>query len=132
MSSPVPVLGRDARLIKSSVAIGYGKSIKVSADAEEIKVYSMDSLQPAITAAGKQSFKWSCDRLFTDKTYLALLMAGTKFDLVFAPEGDAEGDTIETWKNCSILHCERSAGEDDGVLESISGSAETVEFPAPS
>jgi hypothetical protein len=45
MSSPVPVLGRDARLIKSSVAIGYGKSIKVSADAEEIKVYSMDSLQ---------------------------------------------------------------------------------------
>ncbi len=131
MSSPVPVLGRDARLIKSSVAIGYGKSIKVSADAEEIKVYSMDSLQPAITAAGKQSFKWSCDRLFTDKTYLALLMAGTKFDLVFAPEGDVEGDTIETWKNCSILHCERSAGEDDGVLESISGSAETVEFPAP-
>jgi hypothetical protein len=66
------------------------KSIKVSADAEEIKVYSMDSLQPAITAAGKQSFKWSCARLFTDKTYLALLMAGTKFDLVFAPEGDAE------------------------------------------
>ena len=51
LSSPVPVLGRDARLIKSSVAIGYGKSIKVSADAEEIKVYRMDSLQPAITAA---------------------------------------------------------------------------------
>ena len=90
MSIPVPVVGRDARLIKSSVAIGFGKSIKVSADAEEIKVYSMDSLQPAITAAGKQSFKWSCDRLFTDKTYLALLMAGTKFDLVFAPEGDVK------------------------------------------
>ena len=54
MSSPVPVLGRDARLIKSSVAIGYGKSIKVSADAEEIKVYSMDSLQPAITAAPRR------------------------------------------------------------------------------
>ena len=40
MSSPVPVLSRDARLIKSSVAIGYGKSIKVSADAEEIKIYT--------------------------------------------------------------------------------------------
>ena len=52
MSSPVPVLGRDARLIKSNIAIGYGKSIKVSADSEEIKVYSMDSLQSAITAAG--------------------------------------------------------------------------------
>jgi hypothetical protein len=49
MSSPVPVLGRDARLIKSSVAIGFGKSIKVSADAEEIKVYSMDSLLTSLS-----------------------------------------------------------------------------------
>jgi len=37
LSSPVPVLGRDARLMKSSVAIGFGKSIKVSANAEELK-----------------------------------------------------------------------------------------------
>jgi hypothetical protein len=96
MSSPVPVLGRNARLIKDSTAIGYGKSISVAADAELIKVYSMDSLQPAITGAGKQTFKWSCDRLFTDKNYLAQLLAGTKFDLVFAPEGDAEGATVET------------------------------------
>jgi hypothetical protein len=44
MSIPIPVLGRDARLIKSSVAIGFGKNIKVSADAEEIKVYSMGQL----------------------------------------------------------------------------------------
>jgi hypothetical protein len=44
----------------------------------------MDSLQPAITAAGKQSFKWICDRLFTDKTYLALLMAGTKWGFKFS------------------------------------------------
>jgi hypothetical protein len=129
MSSPVPVLGRNARLIKGSDAIGYGKSISVAAEAEIIKVYSMDSLQPAITGAGKQSFKWSCDRLFTDKNRLADLLAGTKFDLVFAPEGDPEGDTIETWKNCTILHCERKAGEDDGLLESISGEAEGVEFP---
>jgi len=44
LSSPVPVLGRDARLIKSSVAISFGKSIKVSVDAEEIKVYSMGQI----------------------------------------------------------------------------------------
>jgi hypothetical protein len=129
LSSPVPVLGRNARLIKGTTAIGYGKNISVAADAEIIKVYSMDSLQPAIMGVGKQTFKWGCDRLFTDKTYLSLLLAGTKFDLVFAPEGDSEGDTVETWKNCTILHCERKAGEDDGVLENISGEAEGVEFP---
>jgi hypothetical protein len=129
LSILVPVLGRNARLMKDATAIGYGKSISVVADAEIIKIYSMDSLQPAITSAGKQTFKWSCDRLFTDKSYLALLLTGTKFDLVFAPEGDAQGATVETWKNCTILHCERKAGEDDGVLESISGEAESVEFP---
>jgi hypothetical protein len=37
LSSPVPVLGRDARLIVSPLVMA--KSIKVSADPEEIKVY---------------------------------------------------------------------------------------------
>jgi hypothetical protein len=129
MSSPVPVLGRNARLIKNGVAIGYCKNISTDADAEEILVYSMDDLKPAISAAGKQKFKWSADRLFTDKTYIALLLAKTKFDLVFAPEGDDEGPTIETWKNCCVLHRGTKAGEDDGLLENISGSAEDIELP---
>ncbi len=68
MSSLVPVLGRDARLIKSSVAIGFGKSIKVSADAEEIKVYSMDSLQPAIIAAEDMNTKVKVWEILTAKS----------------------------------------------------------------
>ncbi len=126
-----PVLGRNARLLKDGVAIGYGKNISVDADAEEIKVYSMDSLTPAITAAGKQSFKWGMDRLFTDETYISLLLAGTEFDLIFAPEGTPLGTSkYETWKNCKILHVGRKAGEEDGVLENLTGSAENVELPA--
>jgi hypothetical protein len=118
-------------LLKSGVAIGYGKNISLVADAESIKVYSMDALTPVITAAGKQSFKWSMERLFTDKTYIALLLAGTKFDLIFAPEGTPITSTeYETWTNCSILHREVKAGESDGVLENISGEAEGV-TPAP-
>ncbi len=129
--SATPKLGRNARLLKSGVAIGYGKGISVSADAESIKVYSMDALTPAITAAGKQTFKWSCDRLFTDSTYMSLLIAGTSFDLIFAPEGTpTSGTKYETWTGCVILHCERKAGEDDGILESISGEATGV-TPAP-
>jgi hypothetical protein len=129
--SASPVLGRNARLLKSGAAIGYGKNITVGAAAEMIKVYSMDSLTPAVTGAGKQSFTWSMERLFTDETYISLLMAGTQFDLIFAPEGTPTTSTAyETWKNCSILKCERSASEDGGLLEKISGEAEDVEFPA--
>jgi hypothetical protein len=125
--STFPVLGRNARLLKSGVAIGYGKNIAVGASAEIIKVYSVDSLKPALIGSGKQTFTWSMDRLFTDETYLALLMAGTMFDLIFAPEGTPITNTkYETWKNCRILKCDRSAAETDGVLEKISGEAEDV------
>jgi hypothetical protein len=98
-----PILGRNARLLKSGVSIGHGKNISLKASAELIKEYSMDSLTPAVTGAGKQSFTWSMERLFTDKTYIALLLAGTKFDLVFAPEGTPTNGNEETWTNCTIL-----------------------------
>jgi hypothetical protein len=58
-------------------------------------------------------------------------MAGTQFDLIFAPEGTPlSSSQYETWKNCSILKCERTASEDGGLLEKISGEADDVEFPA--
>ncbi len=72
-----PSLGRNARLFYNNAAIGYGKNISVKATAEIIKDYSMDSLTPAVSGAGKQTFTWSMERLFTDEIYLALLKAGT-------------------------------------------------------
>src|ERR1700690_3902978 len=108
----VPVLGRNARLIKGETPIGYGKNISVIASAELIKEYSMDALTPAVSGSGKQSFTWSMERLFTDKTYLDLLIAGTSFDLILAPEGTPiAGTQYETWHDCVILSCERTAGE---------------------
>lgn len=129
MSTYTLGLGRDARLFKGAVEIGNGKNISTKSSAEIIKVYTMDSLAPAVTGAGKQSFSWSAERLFTGPEYIKLLLAGTKFDLVFAPDGDDEGDFIETWKNCTILNRECKAGESDGLMESVSGEAEDIEFP---
>jgi hypothetical protein len=72
MSTPVPVLGRNARLKQGTTEIGYGKNISVKASAEIIKDYSMDALTPAVSGAGKQTFTWSMERLFTDATYLTV------------------------------------------------------------
>ena len=124
--SATPVLGRNARLLKSGTPIGYGKNI-VKAEAEIIKDYSMDALAPAVTGAGKQTFTWSMERLFTDETYIALLLAGTKFDLIFMPEDTpTTGAEYQAWINCIILSCERSAGEDGAILERLSVEAEGV------
>ena len=128
--SATPKLGRNARLLKGGVAIGYGKNIATVADAESIKVYSMDALTPVLTAAGKQSFKWFMERLFTDAEHISALLDGDTFDLIFAPEDTPiENTKYETWKNCSVLHRGVKAGETDGILEDISGEAEDVELP---
>ena len=90
----------------------------------------MDSLSPAVTGAGKQIALSGPARDSTQiRPILSFWLAGTKFDLVFAPEGTAQGANNETWKNCSILSCERTAAETGGLLEKISGEAESVELP---
>jgi hypothetical protein len=125
-----PVLGRNARLIKENTPIGYCKNISVKASAEIIKEYSMDALNPAVSGSGKQTFTWSAERLFTDKTYMDLLQKGTSFSLIFGPEGTPiTGTKYETWTSCVILSCERTAGETGAVLEKISGEASGITFP---
>ncbi|HEX9261201.1 MAG TPA: hypothetical protein VF893_01580 [Candidatus Bathyarchaeia archaeon] len=66
MSSPK--LGRNARLFKDGVVIGYAKDISVKASADLIKEYSMDSLSPAIVAPGKQTFTWSAAKIDSEIT----------------------------------------------------------------
>jgi len=52
-----PKLGRNARLFKDGVVIGYAKDISMKASADLIKEYSMDSLAPASACAKHQRFK---------------------------------------------------------------------------
>jgi hypothetical protein len=119
-------LGRNARLYKDGTVIGYGKNISVKASAELIKEYSMDSLEPAIIGAGKQSFHWTCERLYTDGAWMTLLLAGTQFDLIFAPTGSSDTEPYEEWSDCTVLSCERTAGEGGGILEKVEGEATSV------
>ena len=121
-----PVLGRNARLYKDGVAIGYGKNISLKASAELIKEYSMDSLEPCIVAPGKQTFSWSADKLYVDETFLYLLLEGTEFDMVFQPQGSYLDEPYEEWSGCVVLNVERTAGETGGLLEKVSGEATSV------
>jgi len=121
-----PLLGRNARLYKDGVVIGYGKNISVKASAELIKDYSMDSLTPAIVAPGKQTFNWSAEKLYIDGSWMTLLLNGTEFDIVFAPTGSNTTPPYETWSDCIVLNVERTAGETGGILEKVDGEAKSV------
>jgi len=127
-----PLLGRNARLYKDGVVIGYGKNISVKAAAELIKEYSMDSLTPCIVAPGKQSFTWTAEKLYIKGEWMTLLLNGTEFDMVFAPTGSATQAPYETWSDCIVLSVERTAGETGGVIERVEGEAESITVTDPS
>jgi hypothetical protein len=127
MSTPNTYFGREARFYKGTVVVAHSRSLSTKASAALIKITSNDSLQPVKTMAGEQTFSWNCERLFTGKEWLAALVAGDTFDIVFAPDGSVAGTDHETWKNCHITSVERKTAE--GVLETVSGEAESVEFP---
>ena len=129
MSTPNTYYGRDARFYKGSTLIAHTRSLSVEASAELIKIRSNDSLQPVKQKVGEQTFKWSIERLFTGKALMEDFKAGSVFDIVFAPDGDDEGDDIETWADCVITNIGRKTAE--GIIENVSGEATTVEFPAP-
>ncbi len=121
-----PKLGRNARLYKDGVVIGYGKNISVKASAELLKDYSMDSLTPALVAPGKQTFKWGADKLYVDGSFMTLLLNGTSFDIVFAPTGSDTDAPYEEWNDCVVLSVERTAGETGGIIEKVDGEAKSV------
>ena len=119
-------LGRNARLYKDGTVIGFIKNVSVKAQAEMIKDYSIDANTPAVSGPGKQSFTWSAERLYTSGAYMTLLLGGTQFDLIFAPTGSSNTAPYETWNNCTILNVERTFAETAGLIEKISGEAESV------
>ena len=121
--SATPKYGRNARLVLASVLVGYARNIKTSAKAAGIDVHSMESMKPALSEPGNISFDWSCDKLAVDNTLLTKLLAGTKFTIIFTHSGSPPTAPYETWTGCYITGWDKSAGMDDGILESVSGKA---------
>ena len=122
-----PYFGRDARFYKGTVVIANSTTLSLKASAALIKIRSNDSLQPLKTKVGEQTFTWSAEHLFAGKEFLNSLISGEEFDIVFGPDGTDSGADMETWKNCHITGVERKNA--DGVLETVSGEAQSIEFP---
>jgi hypothetical protein len=121
-----PLLGRNARLYKDGIVIGHGKNISVKGAAELIKDYDMDSLNPAIVAPGKQTFKWTAEKFYLNGSWMTLLLTGTSFDIVFQPAGTYKTAPYEEWTGCVVLNVERTAGEAGGIIEKIDGEGTAV------
>jgi len=123
MSAPTPKIGRNARLVKDGVVIGLGRNIRTETSAESNEGHSMDSVKPAFSEPGNQTFSWSAEKFYVDGAYLTLLLNGTKFALVFAPTGSPTTAPYETWTGCYLTNVGRDAGMKDGIIEQLKGKA---------
>jgi len=115
-------VGRDAKLFKGGTAIAYAKSISVKATASVIEEHTMDDAEPEICEPGNLTYEWSCERLFTDETYTAAILAGTdNLEIIFGPGGVKTAGTKLT--GAYVTSIDENAGMDGGVIERITGKA---------
>jgi hypothetical protein len=127
MVGTTPLVGRNARFYRAGVAVAYAKSISVDLSAEVIKDYSMDAAAPALLASGNQTFTWSVEKLYVGEEWATLLLAGTVFDVVFAPKGTSPVTSpYLTLSNCIVSKVGSKAGMASGILLNVSGEAKSV------
>jgi hypothetical protein len=95
MPDPGPFIGRNAviQYVSGGTAytIGYAQNVTTSLTQDIIKEYTLGSQSPVILAAGLQTYKVSCSRLFIDTTFLAIVSAGTAMNFILAPGGTTAG-----------------------------------------
>ena len=126
-----PKLGRTARIVIDSVVVALGRNVRTEVSAESIEGHSMDNVKPAFSEPGNQSFNWSAEKFYVDGAYLALLLAGEKFTMVFAPTGSASTAPYETWTGCYLTNVGRDAGLKDGIIEQLKGKALDIAVTDP-
>lgn len=90
-----PLIGRNAVIqVNSSgtaTTIGFVQNVTAELDQDLIKEYCLGQQNPAILAAGLQSYKVTASKMFIDSSYLNLVSAGTACILILAPAGTVTG-----------------------------------------
>jgi len=113
--------------ITERILFGLAKTCAVSVDVDLVKEYVIGSDKPAMLASGKKGFKVSFDMLYMDDKYAQKVLAGSKFDVIVAPDGWATGKPLVTLRNVVLNTWERSITQDGVTAESVEGEGESVE-----
>jgi len=116
-----------ANNITERLHFGLAKTCTVSVDADLIKEYVIGSDTPNFLTSGKKGFKVSFDMLYMDDKYAQKVLAGSKFDVIVAPDGWAAGKPLVTLRNIVLNSWEHSITQDGVIAESVEGEGENIE-----
>jgi hypothetical protein len=129
----MPLIGRNGVVqINSSgtaTTIAYVEDVETSLDQDLIKEYCFGQQNPAILAAGLQSYKVSMKRMFTDMSIFNLVSAGTAMQVIVGPAGTTTGQgnpkitltgfIMKTW---NIKFDQKGV-----VLENVNGEGQSIQ-----
>jgi DhnA family fructose-bisphosphate aldolase class Ia len=128
---PGPFIGRNAVIqVNSSgtaTTIGYAQNVTAELSQDLIKEYCLGQQNPAILAAGLQSYKVSCSRMFIDPSYLQMVSAGTGVIFILAPGGTATGSPKITLNNVVLSAWKLKWDQKGIVIEDFNGEGQSIQ-----
>jgi len=120
----MPLLGRNAVILKGAAEIGYCSSVTVSIDVDLVKEYAIGGAnpdKPAFLASGNKSFKVSIDKMYVDGAHASDVLNGTALTIEVRPEGTGTGKPKITVSNVILNSWELSIEQDGVIMESVEG-----------
>lgn len=122
----MPLLGRNAVILKGATAIGSCTNVSVSIDVDLIKEYYLGSDKPGVLEAGNKTFSVSIEKAYIDGTYASDVLAGNKVTIEVRPEGTGTGKPKITLSNVVFTSWEMSVAQDGIIMESIDGEGTDI------
>ena len=120
----MPLLGRNAVILKGATEIGYCNSVTVSIDVDLVKEYAIGGTnpdKPAFLASGNKSFKVSIDKMYVDGAHATDILNGTALTIEVRPEGTGTGKPKITVSNVILNSWELNIEQDGVIMESVEG-----------
>ena len=125
----MPLLGRNAVILKGATEIGYCSSVTVSIDVDLVKEYAIGGAnpdKPAFLASGNKSFKVSIDKMYVDGAHATDVLNGTALTIEVRPEGTGTGKPKITVSNVILNSWELSIEQDGVIMESVEGEGTSI------
>jgi len=125
----MPLLGRNAVILKGATEIGYCSSVTVSIDVDLVKEYAIGGAnpdKPAFLASGNKSFKVSIDKMYVDGAHATDILNGTALTIEVRPEGTGTGKPKITVSNVILNSWELNIEQDGVIMESVEGEGTSI------
>ena len=106
--------------------IGYAQNVTASLSQDIIKEYCLGSPSPAILAAGLQTYKVSCSKMYIDNTYITQVSGGTAVSFILAPAGTATGSPKITLLNVVLGTWNLKWDQKGVVIEDFNGEGQGI------